>query len=62
MPGSSAGQKKAPICTSTCAAHTTATSRAGDRVKLAEMMAMAERFHQVAALVRTLFPSYRKYH
>ena len=31
MPGSSAGQKNAPICTSTCAAQTTATSLAGER-------------------------------
>ena len=42
MPGSSAGQKKAPICTSTCAAQTTATNLAGDRAKLADVMAMTK--------------------
>ena len=45
MPGSSAGQKKAPICTSTCAAQTIATSLAGDRANVAEPMAMTGDFN-----------------
>jgi hypothetical protein len=40
MPGSSAGQKKAPICTSIWAVQTTATSLAGDRANAAVLTAM----------------------
>jgi hypothetical protein len=43
MPGSSAGQKKAPICTSTWAAQTIQTNRAGDCMKFAELMGMGDR-------------------
>src|SRR5262249_39417215 len=40
MPGSSAGQKNAPIWTSTCAAQTTATSPAGDRENDTDVVAI----------------------
>jgi hypothetical protein len=44
MPGSSAGQKKAPICTGTWAAQTTAISLAGDRANAAVLTAMIDAF------------------
>ena len=42
MPGSKAGQKKAPICTRTCAAQTTATNRTGERVNVSDVMVIGE--------------------
>lgn len=42
MPGSKAGQKKAPICTRTCAAQTVVTNRTGDLVNVLDVMVIAK--------------------
>ena len=47
MPGSKAGQKKAPICTRTCAAQTTATNRTGDLVKVSDVMVIGKAVAQI---------------
>ena len=51
MVGSSAGQKKAPICTKTCAAHTTATSLAGERANVAKLMAMTIILYHISIIL-----------
>jgi hypothetical protein len=61
MPGSKAGQKNAPICTSTCAAQTAATNRTGDLANVSDAMVIGKAVAQIQPAANSFASAGRKH-